>query len=45
MQAGDVTITYSDTSELESYIDFKPNTTLQYGLGEFVNWFKMYYSK
>jgi UDP-glucuronate 4-epimerase len=45
MQAGDVSITYSDTSELESYIDFKPNTTLQYGLGEFVNWFKMYYSK
>ena len=43
MQAGDVSITFSDTSELESYIEFKPDTSLQYGLGEFVNWYKMFY--
>jgi UDP-glucuronate 4-epimerase len=43
MQAGDVTITYSDTSDLENYIDFKPNTSLEKGLEKFVDWYKMFY--
>ena len=43
MQAGDVSITYSDTSDLENYIDFKPNTSLEAGLENFVSWFKKFY--
>jgi UDP-glucuronate 4-epimerase len=43
MQAGDVTITFSDTSDLENYIDFKPNTSLEAGLENFVSWFKKFY--
>ncbi len=43
MQAGDVTITYSDTSDLENYIDFKPNASLETGLGKFVDWYKKFY--
>ncbi len=43
MQAGDVTITYSDTSDLETYINFKPNTSLDTGLEKFVDWYKSFY--
>jgi UDP-glucuronate 4-epimerase len=43
MQAGDVTITYSDTSVLENYINFKPNTSLDTGLEKFVDWYKSFY--
>jgi UDP-glucuronate 4-epimerase len=43
MQAGDVSITYSDSNDLENYIDFKPNTELEIGLGKFVEWYKIFY--
>ncbi|MDT2848672.1 NAD-dependent epimerase [Vagococcus carniphilus] len=43
MQDGDVKITYADTSELEKAIKFKPKTSLEKGLGNFVNWYKKYY--
>jgi UDP-glucuronate 4-epimerase len=43
MQAGDVTITFSDTSDLEDYINFKPNTSLETGLEKFVEWYKVFY--
>lgn len=45
MQAGDVTITYSDTKELEQLILFKPKTDLAIGLKHFINWYKTYYLK
>ena len=45
MQAGDVTITYSDTSDLENYINFKPNTSLESGLRKFVEWYKVFYKE
>lgn len=45
MQAGDVPITYADTSELENDFGFKPNTSLKEGLKEFVKWYKDYYKK
>jgi UDP-glucuronate 4-epimerase len=43
MQAGDVVITYSDTSDLEKLIEFKPNTELDQGLEHFVDWYKKFY--
>lgn len=44
MQPGDVLRTYADVSDLERDIDFKPNTSIEEGLGKFVDWYKDYYS-
>jgi len=44
MQPGDVLRTYADVSELERDIDFKPSTTIEEGLGKFVDWYKGYYN-
>jgi UDP-glucuronate 4-epimerase len=43
MQAGDVEQTYADVQSLIAYIDYKPKTTIQDGVGEFVKWYKEYY--
>jgi UDP-glucuronate 4-epimerase len=43
MQPGDVLRTYADISDLEREIDFKPSTSIEEGLGKFVNWYKEYY--
>lgn len=45
MQAGDVPITYADTSELEKDFGFKPHTTLREGLRKFAEWYYEYYMK
>lgn len=43
MQAGDVPVTYADTSALERDFDFKPSTTLREGLRRFAQWYKQFY--
>ncbi len=43
MQAGDVPITYADTSELEKDFGFKPHTTLREGLRKFAEWYHEFY--
>ena len=43
MQPGDVEITSSDNEALQKWIDFKPNTTIQRGISEFVSWYRRYY--
>ena len=43
MQLGDVPSTYSDTSELNRWIDFKPNTDIRDGVVNFVNWYNEFY--
>ena len=43
MQAGDVKITFADTSALEAWIGFKPKTTLQTGVVQFVDWYRTFY--
>lgn len=43
MQAGDVPITYADTSALESDFGFKPSTTLRQGLRNFAEWYHDFY--
>ena len=45
MQAGDVPITYADTTPLEKDFNFKPNTPLREGLKMFVKWYKKSYSR
>ena len=43
MQAGDVPVTYADTSDLERDFGFKPRTTLREGLRKFAEWYYEYY--
>ena len=43
MQAGDVPVTYADTSALERDFGFKPSTTLRDGLRKFAKWYKEFY--
>lgn len=43
MQAGDVPITYADTSSLERDFGFKPSTSLREGLRNFAKWYKEFY--
>ena len=43
MQAGDVPITYADTTPLENDYDFKPNTSLRIGLRKFAEWYNDFY--
>lgn len=43
MQAGDVPVTYSDTTPLEEDYGFKPNTSLREGLRKFAQWYKEFY--
>ena len=42
MPKGDVQSTLADTKLLETYIDFKPNTSLEDGLKNFYSWYKSY---
>jgi len=44
MQPGDVLKTYADVSDLQKDIGFKPSTSLEQGLAEFVRWYKDYYN-
>lgn len=43
MQAGDVPQTYADVTELMNDFGFKPETSIEEGLGKFAKWFKEYY--
>lgn len=43
MQAGDVPATHADTTALEKYTGFRPQTTVKEGVRRFVEWYKQYY--
>ncbi len=43
MQPGDVPLTSADTSELNEWVNFKPNTSINEGVKRFVDWYKNYY--
>lgn len=42
MQPGDVERTYADTARLEEAVDYKPQTEIEYGIQQFVDWYKEY---
>jgi UDP-glucuronate 4-epimerase len=42
MQAGDVPITYADVDSLTEETGFKPSTSIESGINNFVNWYKSY---
>jgi len=43
MQPGDAVATFSDTSRLNSWVGFTPNTSIKVGIEKFVNWYVSYY--
>ena len=43
MQLGDVKKTYADTSYINDLINFKPKTSLENGIREFIAWYKNFY--
>ena len=43
MQAGDVPVTYADTSALERDFGYKPSTSLRDGLRKFAEWYQSFY--
>jgi len=44
MQPGDVYQTYADVDDLMQDFGFKPKTSIEEGLGKFVEWYKGYYN-
>jgi UDP-glucuronate 4-epimerase len=44
MQPGDVPETAADTSALEAWVDFKPNTPVNEGVQRFVSWYREFYA-
>lgn len=43
IQPGDVPATYADTAPLEAELGYKPNTSIEFGIGEFVKWYRLFY--
>ncbi|MEZ6048466.1 MAG: NAD-dependent epimerase [Planctomycetaceae bacterium] len=44
MQPGDVPATYADVDDLINDVDFKPETSIETGVANFVQWYKEYYN-
>ncbi|MEM7757648.1 MAG: NAD-dependent epimerase/dehydratase family protein, partial [Cyanobacteria bacterium P01_A01_bin.40] len=45
MQPGDVVATYADVDDLIADIGFKPNTSIEEGLTQFIHWYQAYYAR
>jgi len=45
MQPGDVPATEADVSDLVKDVDFKPDTSIEVGIRNFIDWYREYYKK
>ena len=43
IEPGDVVKTCSENTKLKSWINYKPNTSLEDGIVRFAEWYKSYY--
>lgn len=43
MQPGDVPATYADIDDLVADVDFRPQTSIEEGVGRFIAWYREYY--
>lgn len=43
LQKGDVPIAYADVADLHEAIDYKPSTSIEKGVRNFIQWYKEYY--
>ena len=44
LQQGDVPETYADVTQLVEDLNYKPKTSISYGIGKFVDWYNSYYN-
>ena len=44
IQPGDVPATYAETAELDTWVGFKPNTSVMEGVKEFVKWYLQFHN-
>ena len=42
-QPGDVPATWADTTDLERDLGYRPSTTVEEGVGKFVDWYREFY--
>lgn len=43
MQKGDVNQTWADVTKLQNDYNYKPKTSVDYGIKSFIDWYKLYY--
>ena len=43
LQPGDVPSTYADVEDLIGDFNYKPDTSIQKGIKQFISWYKSYY--
>ncbi len=43
IQAGDVSKTYADVSDLIEDLNYKPNTSIETGINNFINWYREFF--
>jgi UDP-glucuronate 4-epimerase len=43
LQDGDVPETYADVEDLMNEVDFRPSTSIDFGIGKFIDWYLSYY--
>jgi UDP-glucuronate 4-epimerase len=43
MQPGDVPMTWADTTDMQTNMNYCPNTPIETGVNNFINWYKAYY--
>jgi UDP-glucuronate 4-epimerase len=44
MQPGDVAATYANVDDLMNDVGFRPDTSIEKGIGAFVDWYRGYYN-
>ena len=44
MQAGDILTTFADVDDLINDVGFRPSTSIEEGVGKFVEWYRRYYN-
>ena len=44
LQMGDIKQTLADNNKIKKIINFKPNTTIKYGVNKFIDWYLDYYN-
>jgi UDP-glucuronate 4-epimerase len=45
IQAGDVPATFANVNDLVENLGYKPNTTIQEGIHQFIKWYRSYFKK
>jgi UDP-glucuronate 4-epimerase len=43
LQPGDVPATHADTTALEEYVNFRPQTSVEDGVYRFFEWYRVYF--